>query len=988
MTLDVGTTVRRRDTKATGVVLDGTSNWPSVKVAFGGPPLWLHAEDLVIGADSPDEQLAAGRLGDSAEHCLRIRALYLRHAYQYDPRASLTNSRIEPQPHQVFIAHRVTRKLRPRMLLADEVGLGKTIEAGLIIKELSARDQAARILIVCPASLATQWQSEMLSKFNEEFHIVDGVAAKHLERANVNPFHAVDKVICSLPFATRAPRSDQIVESPWDLVVFDEAHRVRRTTAKTTQAYELADELKEQADGLLLLSATPMQLESHELYSLIQLVEPGIFRSEREFEARRRDTPALNDLVRGVDQWNALSEVEQGRLLERHRPLLAEVGVGGRDRLDDDHDREVVLDDLAAKHPLSDVVVRNRKAELGMAGRRHARMHRVELSVVEREVYELVTEYLRDGYQAAQGGNPALGFLMVTYHKLLASSSHALKASLLKRRTHLGADAAKRRAARRLPDLEEDPLELSDTLADVEAQAGLLLERELLLIEDIVDRLATVRDTKIQKLVEILDEVRDGQVDAKFVVFTQFVETQQFLATTLRANGYRVSVFNGRMSLDDKDRAVRDFRESGDVLLSTEAGGEGRNLQFANHIVNFDLPWNPMKVEQRIGRLDRIGQKLPVVIHNLYCGDTLEERIVQVLHGRIRLFEESVGALDPILGDVEKDFERLAFTRDPLDFVRYGDSLEARVKHQRLADERLRDFALDRTSLRRDKANEILDSQPMADQQHVEAFVREALDHLGGRLLEGEGGEMAVQLSPRLATRLGRKRPHYRGTFRTATALQRDDLDFFAFGHEVVDSLVEHLASGDESAPAACVDGSLPPGVWVELVWRIRADTGLPTGRLIRHLVGLDLQVVRSEVDCVPSAEPTTAPAPAWATEAVQASQIAFQSELAAVRRQLTDELQQVQARRLEQAERLHEYKRERLRLRINQAQEWLDERKRGPLSAKDRKILPARQGKLAKDHERLTRLREEYEVERDRIKAQALSLDADVLWASLVVGR
>ncbi|MHB1593333.1 MAG: DEAD/DEAH box helicase [Streptosporangiaceae bacterium] len=172
--------------------------------------------------------------------------------------------------------------MQPRMILADEVGLGKTIEAGLIIKELRARELVNRVLIVVPASLTLQWQSELKLKFNEDFEVIDGAAAQYLGRSGANPWMARPNVICSLPFASSPKRAEQIVEAEWDLVIFDEAHRVRRTgtgggKSRSTLAYRLADELKEMVNGLLLLTATPMQVHPFELYSLIELVEPGLF---------------------------------------------------------------------------------------------------------------------------------------------------------------------------------------------------------------------------------------------------------------------------------------------------------------------------------------------------------------------------------------------------------------------------------------------------------------------------------------------------------------------------------------------------------------------------------------------------------------------------------------------------------------------------------------------------------------------------------------
>ena len=309
-------------------------------------------------------------------------------------------------------------------------------------------------------------------------------------------------------------------------------------------------------------------------------------------------------------------------------------------------------------HPLAGALVRNRKAEIGGFTSREAHTVPVTLEEDELALYEEITEYIRNGYNRAQAEqNLALGFVMITYQKMLASSSHAIRQSFRRRieklRKQLGQTAdVKPRSGAHIDDLRELE-EMTEALKDVDDasldHAALLLEIKEL--EQLVDRLGALRDSKAAELLTALDG-SSGPPGEKVVIFTQFIETQDLLAATLRRNGFTVSTFNGQMSLEDKESAVRKFRETDQVLISTEAGGEGRNFQFAHLMVNYDLPWNPMKVEQRIGRLDRIGQTAPVRIYNLYCEGTVEERVLEVLANRIGLFQESVGSLDPILGTV------------------------------------------------------------------------------------------------------------------------------------------------------------------------------------------------------------------------------------------------------------------------------------------------------------------------------------------------
>ncbi|SEP19112.1 Helicase conserved C-terminal domain-containing protein [Trujillonella endophytica] len=958
----------------------------------------LDGEELDFAPRTPAELLSDGTLGDPEAHAIRIQAHYLQHAYRHDPLASLTNARIEPQMHQVFVAHRVTNKLRPRMILADEVGLGKTIEAGLILKELRAREQISRVLIVSPASLTRQWQTELASKFNENFEIMDGAAAKYLGRADANPFLARDNVICSLPFAYGAKRSEQILEAEWDLVIFDEAHRVRRTRQKETNAYKLADELKETTNGLLLLTATPVQLDPFELYSLIQLVEPGMFRNEKAFEQQRSNIPRLNELMKQLEAWDTLSADERRALFSKEGRLLDHVGCADSETLADDHTRAEVVARVVAMHPLADVMVRNRKAELGLAGRRRASTELVELSVEELELYDDVTEYIREGYNRARlDKNTAVGFLMVAYQKMLTSSSHALRTSFRRRIAALQGDRAAviaraRATARSLEGELDDPFELSDPTE--EAAAVLLhadyIDVEIRQLSELAARLDLVRDSKMMKAAVVCERILQ-EPDAKIVIFTQFVETQTFLAKTLRSNGIATALFNGRMDADEKEQAVREFRERASVLVSTEAGGEGRNLQFANHLINFDLPWNPMKVEQRIGRLDRIGQKRPVNIYNLVAQGTLEERVLEVLAVRIRLFEESIGALDPILGSIEKDIERFALSDEingDASFSLYSEELEKQVLQAQAVEKRLGDFVLDRASFRRDQLNELQQHASMATQDDVAEYCRRILEWKGGFLSDHEDGGDAVHLSLGAMNSLGLQERSFRGVFATSEALRRDDLEFFAFGHALVDKLVAHGAALEGATVGCRYSTDVPPGTWVEVVYETRVRGLTNRGSLVRHLVGENLAVSSQRLTRRPDDAPAEVAPPSWVSDAVVASQRQFDAQFQEQRRTFTLEYEDVRKALLERADRLYAYKKDRLELQVTQAREWLDARSGGDVSARDRKVLPARKGKLAKDLERVAELEELHQLECDDVRRRELEMESTVAWAAVVVGR
>jgi superfamily II DNA or RNA helicase len=985
--------VRRRDTGEIGIVMAETAaGW---RVFVGGEEILLHADDLELVPSGLADHLLAGDLADPEQHALCIRSLALQHAYQYDPFASLNNARIEPQQHQVFVAHRVTHKLRPRMILADEVGLGKTIEAGLIIKELRARGQVKRVLILCPASLTRQWQAELRGKFNEEFEILDGPAAQVFGRGTDNPFAAKDNVICSLPFAASRKRVDQVLEAGWDLVIFDEAHRVRRTKQKETQAYAMADQLKETVDGLLLLTATPIQLSAYELYSLIQLVEPGLFRNEAEFEAARTRGPELTMLRRELDRWDALGDSDRKTVLARHKALLQRLDVTSPAELDDDSRRAHVVDGLVTLHPYADVIIRNRKAELGLAGRREAATVSVSPTPSETDIYHDVKEYLSDIYKRAEKAkNAPLTLLVVTYSKMLTSSAHVVRMSFKNRLAAV--HKALRKADRKRKDLIlelDDPEEmssLSDELADIAFEES-MLQFEVEQLTQLIDRLASVHDSKAAEAVRLVQRIQQAEPGAKIVLFTQFFGTQDFLKATLEGNGISVALFNGKLNLEQKERAIREFRERATVLISTEAGGEGRNLQFAHHLINFDLPWNPMKVEQRIGRLDRIGQTHPVKIYNLVVEGTIEERVLELLHERIHIFEESVGALDPILGELEKSIEDLMLRSEPNDedsaFSTFSHDIEKRVREARAVEKRYGDLVLDRASFRRDELARLQSESVLAGQDDVERFCRDAVEYFGGHVAEHEDGGEMVRLAQLPAQRLRLDPRGYRGVFEPAQALRREDLEFFAFGHPLVDTLINVAGGFEGAAVGSRYSSDVPPGTWLELVWQVRSKVGLRRGHLLRHLVNADLQVQVDELRGIPSDRGAVLAVPSWARDAVAASQDRFDQDFASLRAGYLQEFEEVRAQKTKQEHRLYAYQRDRLEGTIRRLSDWIADREAGTPSEKDARILPATRGQLSAAERRLDEVRAQHELRLETIENERSIPDGTLLWVAVVEG-
>lgn len=984
-----------------------------VTVIFPEGEEFVDVDDLQSVPDTPAESLVAGTVGDAESFGLRLQALYLQHAYRYDARSGLSNARVEPKLHQVFVAHRVANKLQPRMLLADEVGLGKTIEAGLILKELRARGLVERVLVICPASLQHQWRNELSSKFNENFEIMNASAAKYLSQDKSNPFLKRDNVITSINFAQNEKRQDHIIEAPWDLVIFDEAHRVRRSMqsankVNVTQAYRLADELKELTPGVLLLTATPMQLHPFELFSLIELVEPGMFQSFEDYDRRRRQLPRLNDAMRQLKQWSVLSLDERCAVLEEHAQLLGLDHETDPSSLDDSAISDL-MDGLVKRHPLVEVMVRNRKAEIGGFAQREAHRILVDLRPDEQQLYEDISEYLRYNYNLAVSAKQnAVGFLMVTYQKMLASSPHAVLQSFrrrvakLEKQSQVGSAPAKR--PKRGGRLDDDLLDELESPEDLGSDSeGAALERELTKIEigqlnSLIERLENLEDdSKASELIEALAVIWEEHPDEKVVIFTTFRDTQEYLQRLIErhatSNGRPVKVarFNGTLNPEEKEEAIRKFRHDCSVLICTESGGEGRNLQFAHILVNYDLPWNPMKVEQRIGRLDRIGQKHNVFIYNMACAGTVEERVLSVLEHRINLFNESVGSLDPILGDLEEDLQSLVMRhsdRFAEEFNALEQDLERRAGEAREKERVLADFILDRASLRNDEANELLGQDPLATTADLERFCTDLLEHSGGTVMSHAEGGQVITLSPRLANRLRTSAHQVRGVFDPNEALAHEDLDFFAFGNETIDRLVEFPVKVDPVSATVRKIRGLDGGPFLEMYYEVRSESSPPLGRVIRHRVDQTGFVRSDEVRSVPQrGEYADAEVPTWVAQAVVASRQQFEREQTELRAEARRQQEGRAAEQVDRATRIFSYRRLRLERMISDQERWLADN-RSSANPRMQRIIPAREGRLKKDRERLEALAATFEQEVQEIKAWTPVISGSLWAASVVVAQ
>ena len=466
----------------------------------------------------------------------------------FDVLLSRSSLRFDPFDFQVEAAQTALRRMRGRAILADEVGLGKTIEAGLVLAELRMRGLADRTLVVVPAGLVTQWQEELERKFGLTTVIASRDGWPDL------PERAV--VLASLAAARRNPLKAALVNREWDAVVIDEAHRVR---APRSASGLLGRELR--ARYLLLLTATPVENRLQDLYEMVSLVAPGLLGTAMQFR-ERHGSGATADTPRNVSALRARTR---------------------------------------------EVMVRHRRSEVAlMLPQRLAETLLVTPAADEAELYADLTARIR-----SEGRD--------------ATPSHRLTLRSLARLAGSG------------------PTAVAPTLV----KAGW---------SDLAKRAAAI--TRSEKTAVLLDRLLPYvEKSEKVIVFTGFRQTLDHLTKQVADAGVPAAVYHGSLPRAAKEQAIAAFRDEVPVLLSTESAGEGRNLQFCHLMINVDLPWNPMQIEQRLGRLHRVGQEHDVIVTNLVAKGTIEEQVVRVLEAKINLFELVVGELDMILGRVNDDFD-------------------------------------------------------------------------------------------------------------------------------------------------------------------------------------------------------------------------------------------------------------------------------------------------------------------------------------------
>jgi len=551
--------------------------------------------------------------GDSAER-FRLKSLAYALELWNENTGSLANLEIDPLPHQIHLVHHILASGNLNWLIADDVGLGKTIETGMLMAALKQRQQLRRVLLITPAGLTKQWQEELHHKFKlGEFQIY----GEDFTINETRHWKLYDHVIGSIDRLKNEDHLESLLQAePWDLIIFDEGHRLTRRQygqkLDSSQRFNLAAELRQRTDALILLTATPHQGMQDKFMALLELLHP-----ERKDEIQ---TLALNPEI------------------------------------------------------LRDMVFRNHKADVTDAEGnfifkgKTTKALRVQISPAAKAFDQTLQEYLKQGYKAGKAmgfkGN-AIGFVMTIYRKLAASSVAAIQSALQRRKELLAGEYKDGYSLAALQ--EQDQRYLGEWEEQLATDAKEFFDGEMELLDELLQEAQNLRndDRKLQLFLhELVATIMADKPEQKILIFTEYRNTQNYLTAAIQQQfgEHSVSLINGSMPHQERQKAINQFEDSGQFLISTEAGGEGINLQRQCHImVNYDLPWNPMRLVQRIGRLYRYGQQKRVVVFNVHSPETVDEQIMDLMYQRIEQVVEDLCVIgdefneklqDDILGEI------------------------------------------------------------------------------------------------------------------------------------------------------------------------------------------------------------------------------------------------------------------------------------------------------------------------------------------------
>ncbi|MFB2644209.1 RNA polymerase-associated protein RapA [Shewanella bicestrii] len=740
-----------------------------------------------IRFNKPQDRLFAGQIDRLDRFGIRYQCQLLRHQLATSDLLGLQGPRVGLIPHQMWIAHEVGRRYAPRVLLADEVGLGKTIEAGLIIHQQLLTGRAERVLIIVPDTLRHQWLVEMLRRFNLRFSVFDEDRCVEAFADHDNPFYTEQLVICSLELLRKKKRLDQALDADWDLLVVDEAHHLEWTEEAPSRAYQVVEALSEVVPGVLLLTATPDQLGHESHFARLRLLDPDRFYDYDAFLAEENSYKDVAVAAEALAGNGKLSDAAINSLTE----LLSEKDIAPSIRLIQAEDIDSELQQAARSELLQELLDRHG------TGRVLYRNSRASVKGFPKRIFNAYPHAMPEQYLTAARVNEMMG----------------------------GRKTLEAKAAQAL-----SPEKLYQEFEDNSASWWKF-------------------DPRVDWLIEFLKSHRSKKV----LIIASGADTALSLEEALRTReGIQATVFHEGMSIIERDKAGAYFaQEEGgaQALICSEIGSEGRNFQFASHLVLFDLPLNPDLLEQRIGRLDRIGQKNDIQIHLPYLQDTAQERLLNWYHQGLNAFELTCPSGHVLYSEFAEDLLNVLVGGDEDELTNLLNHTQSRYKELKHAMEQGRDKLLEINSHGGDKAKAIVERLAQSDQDtKLIGSVIRLWDIIG--VDQEDKGENSIILRPSehmmFPTYPGLHEDGVTVTFDRDTALSRDDIALITQEHPLVQTGLDLITGSDTGTTSVAIlkNKALPAGtLFLELIYM--ADASAPkSSQLYRYLPPTPIRVL------------------------------------------------------------------------------------------------------------------------------------------------
>ena len=769
--LNIGDKVRVGGRIGEVIRLNHRGNCTVVKIAFEEGPAknFVSPPTKIEKIFSPLERLQNGNFDPPIYFDLNFEATRLSLAYAYDHLLSLSFTRTNLEPYQVEAVYKILNAYKHRVLLADDVGLGKTIETGMVLKEISLRGRAKRILIIVPAPLQFQWQRELRERFDENFAVYNSSYVNALKNSlpkDANVWEAHSKIITSLDYVKKEEVLAELIRTTWDVIVFDEAHKLSATKSgnkiERSQRYRLAQALHDKTEGLILLSATPHKGDRFSFYALLTLIDPYIFENEAKIVSSK-----LNDIM--------IRRGKAGIIDATGRPIF--------------RPREVFT------LPIS-------------------------YTKEEKSLYEAVTSYVQTFYNLAKAQhNRAVGFAMVLLQKRMVSSIAAIRSSLKNRLANLikGAISLPKEEEIRLRDYFEDPDSLDDFEKErLERRLEVLtlpttpegLKKEISMLKSLIKLSEEITvDSKGKSLIDFVNGILKKDPREKILIFTEYRDTLNYIVNILEEHGYNPLVIHGGMDMEERRKAERQFSTPAfNIMVATDAAGEGINLQFCHIMINYDLPWNPNRIDQRIGRLHRYGQKRDVKVYNLFVTDTREGQILARLMQKVSIIEKDLGGkVSEIVGLILEDFNLQELI---MRSVAENRPTEATIEDlERAIDERKRAYeTIEKTFLMELKKFDLEETLKVIEKSRkkattegeIERFVRAFFELFSGKIEPTRKKFVYRLMPPKEVLREGIKKRYDAVVFSKEIAKKLgNEVEFIAFGHPLLEAIIDYCLDRD-----------------------------------------------------------------------------------------------------------------------------------------------------------------------------------------------